>query len=443
MSPSAAPITPPEDIQHTSELTAAAVAKKLSNTTPAQAKLFNDASSLQLLDASKLKFTRTTTPRETLDFSNPLVNTSSVCTDHMITAVWRAETGWDAPELKPYGPFQLMPNASVLHYATECFEGMKVYRGYDGKLRLFRPDCNTRRLLVSSTRIALPSFDPKEVEKLIMALMAVDGPKFLPKSEPGKILYLRPTVIGTQAALGVQVPKEAMLFVIATYFPELAKSMPFGMKLLASQNDEVRAWPGGFGFAKVGANYGPSLAATGEARARGYDQILWLFGQDGAVTEAGASNFFVIWRSREGKLQLVTAPLGDKIILDGVTRRSVIELAKERLVDNSILEALEVVERKYTMDEVVEAVEESRIVEAFACGTAVSHFCHSLCSINNEKQYFVISVSEIHYRGRDLHIPTVRGNSGDYAAVIKNWLEDIMYGREQHKWGVIIEEKEL
>jgi branched-chain amino acid aminotransferase len=158
----------------------------------------------------------------------------------------------------------------------------------------------------------------------------------------------------------------------------LAESMPFGMRLLASQNDEVRAWPGGFGFAKVGANYGPSITATGEARARGYDQILWLFGQDGTVTEAGASNFFVIWRSREGKLQLVTAPLGDKIILDGVTRRSVIELAKERLAGNSSLEALEVVERKYTMNEIVDAVEEGRIVEAFACGTAVGHFLRSL-----------------------------------------------------------------
>jgi branched-chain amino acid aminotransferase len=372
MSPSAVSITPPEDIQHTSDLTAAAVARKLATTTLAQPKSTNGTSSLQKLDASKLRFTRTTTPRETLDFSDPLVNASSVCTDHMITAVWRAETGWDAPELKPYGPLSLMPNASVLHYATECFEGMKVYRGYDGKLRLFRPDCNTRRLLMSSARIALPGFDPEEVEKLIIAMMAVDGPKFLPQSKPGRMLYLRPTMIGTQAALGVQVPREAMLFVIATYFPELGDAMPFGMKLLASQNDEVRAWPGGFGFAKVGANYGPSLAATGEARKRGYDQILWLFGQDGTVTEAGASNFFVVWRTREGKLQLITAPLGDKIILDGVTRRSVIELAKERLADNRILEALEVVERKYTMDELVEAVEEGRIVEAFACGTAVS-----------------------------------------------------------------------
>ena len=150
------------------------------------------------------------------------------------------------------------------------------------------------------------------------------------------------------------------------------------MKLLASQ-DGVRAWPGGFGFAKVGANYGPSLMANGEARARGYHQVLWLL--DGMVTEAGASNFFVVWRSREGKVQLVTAPLGDKIILDGVTRRSILQLARERLVDSkSPLEPIEVVERKFTMEDIVDAVQEGRMIEAFAAGTAVSFIDHLLVS---------------------------------------------------------------
>jgi branched-subunit amino acid aminotransferase/4-amino-4-deoxychorismate lyase len=145
---------------------------------------------------------------------------------------------------------------------------------------------------------------------------------------------------------------------------------PHGMKLLASQNG-VRAWPGGFGYAKVGANYGPSLMANGEARARGYDQVLWLL--NGQITEAGASNFFVMWKSKEGKTQLVTAPLGDKIILDGVTRRSILQLARERLSDERTgLDKVEIVERQFTMDDIVEAVHEDRIIEAFAAGTAVS-----------------------------------------------------------------------
>ena len=155
---------------------------------------------------------------------------------------------------------------------------------------------------------------------------------------------------------------------------------PQGLKLHTNPEDMVRAWVGGFGYAKVGANYGPSLLATNEARQRGFGQILWLYGPEGFCTEAGASNFFVVWRSKEtGRLELVTAPLDDKLILDGVTRRSVVELARERLAGE-----VEVVERKYTIDEVVEADREGRIVEAFAAGTAVcipsflSSFFHSL-----------------------------------------------------------------
>ncbi|ELR08649.1 hypothetical protein VC83_03874 [Pseudogymnoascus destructans] len=417
MSPSAVSATPPQAVvQGNPDLSADAVKAKLSS-----------AASLAPLDASKLTRTRTTTPRTVPALDDPIRNVSSFATDHMITCTWNVNSGWGIPELKPYGPFSIMPTASVLHYATECFEGLKCYRGYDGKLRLFRPDCNAKRLLMSSARIALPTFDTAEVEKLITELVAVDGDKFLPKSNAGKFLYLRPTMIGTQAELGVQTPNEAMLFIIATYMPELSET-PGGMKLLASQNDIVRAWPGGFGFAKVGANYGPSLMAQQEARRLGYNQVLWLLGDEAQVTEAGASNFFTVMRTKEGKLQLITAPLGDKVILDGVTRRSVIQLVKERLAkEGGELEALEVVERQYTMGEIVEASEEGRLIECFACGTA----------------FFVAPVSKIHFRGVDIDVPMAQGEVGDYTNVIKNWLVDIMYGREDHPWGVVVEEKEV
>ncbi|KAM3072251.1 hypothetical protein ACMFMG_009067 [Clarireedia jacksonii] len=402
MSPAAISNTPPRDIQQTSELTAAAVSKKIA--------VIEDGP-LPHLDASKLKITKTTTPMTVPQPGDPIINTSSQCTDHMITAVWNATTGWGAPELKPYGNLSLAPTASVLHYATECFEGMKMYRGFDGKLRLFRPDCNCQRMLTSATRISLPAFDPKELEKLIVAMISVDGPKWLPT--PGTFLYLRPTMIGSAGALGVASPKEATLFVISTFMPSM--DQPKGLKLLAS-TDGVRAWPGGFGFAKVGANYGPTLMANSEARSRGYDQVLWLL--NGIVTEAGASNFFVIWKTKEGKQQLVTAPLDDKIILDGVTRRSILQLVRERIPE------LEVVERKFTMDEVAETASEGRIVEAFAAGTA----------------YFVCPVSVVNYREKDIEIPMVKGDSGEYAAKIKQWLVDVMYGNESHEWGVVIDE---
>lgn len=319
------------------------------------------------LDASKLTITRTTAPRPVPSEAAACAGPDTICTDHMITVAWSASTGWAAPALKPYGPLSLMPTASVLHYATECFEGLKAYRGHDGALRLFRPDCNAARFLTSATRISLPGFPPAEVEKLLLALMAVDGPTWLPRDRPGSYLYLRPALIGTHPALGVGAPKEALLFITASFMPRL-DAEPGGMKLHTSPEDMVRAWVGGFGYAKVGANYGPSLLATQEARARGFGQILWLYGPEGYCTEAGASNFFVVWKDKDsGKTQIVTAPLDDRLILDGVTRRSLLQLAKERLGHE-----VDVVERRYTIQEVLEADAEGRLVEAFAAGTAVS-----------------------------------------------------------------------
>ncbi|RYC61271.1 hypothetical protein CHU98_g4940 [Xylaria longipes] len=372
------------------------------------------------LDASKLTYTFTENPREVPELGVTEIEGSTICTDHMITAKWSAKNGWAAPELKPYGPLSLMPTASVLHYATECFEGLKAYRGDDGKLRLFRPDRNAERMLSSSVRISLPSFAPPQLEKLIIALMSVDGPKWLPRERPGSFIYIRPTMIGTQSALGVQAPSEAMLYIIASFMPVM-DAPAGGMKLHTSPDDMVRAWVGGFGYAKVGANYGPSLLATREARARGFHQILWLYGKNGECTEAGASNFFVVWKTREGKKQLVTAPLDDRLILAGITRDSVLALAKERLADE-----VEIVERKYTIDEVMEASAEGRLIESFASGTA----------------YFVCPISLIHHRGGDIQIPAGKGGEGAPITLrIKNWLKDIKYGREDHPWGIVVPEE--
>lgn len=325
------------------------------------------AGTQQPLDASRLIYNLTSSTRPVPDEATANAAPETVATDHMAIANWSEAAGWSAPEIKPYGPLSLMPTASCLHYATECFEGLKAYRGFDGRLRLFRPDRNARRMHMSAGRISLPLFEPEELEKLMIALLAVDGPRWLPRERPGAYLYLRPTLIGTQSQLGVQTPKEAMLYIIITFMPHLDKPAG-GMRLHTSPEDMVRAWVGGFGYAKVGANYGPSLMATQDARRRGYHQILWLYGKDHECTEAGASNFFVVWKRKDGKKELITAPLDDKLILDGVTRRSVIDIARERLSHDVV-----VTERKYTIDEVIEAHSEGRILEAFAAGTAVRH----------------------------------------------------------------------
>ncbi|KAH8815029.1 aminotransferase [Xylogone sp. PMI_703] len=388
------------------------------------------------LDASQINVTRSTSLRSVPEPNSPEVWSSRHCTDHMACIAWTEHEGWHTPEIKPYGPLTIMPTASCLHYATQCFEGMKVYRGYDGKLRLFRPDRNCNRLLMSSLRVALPPFNPQELEKILKKLLSIDGPRWLPKSQPGTFLYVRPAMIGNGEQLGVTAPQEVLMFVIIVPWPDFSLSPPGtepkppGLKLLASKND-TRAWPGGFGYAKVGANYGPAFVSHMDGRKRGYDQILWLFGPDFQVTEAGASNFFVVWKTTEGKLQLITAPIDDKIILEGVTRQSVLDLARERLAEGSKalvgdIKAVEVVERTYTMQDLITVQKEGRLVEAFVSGTA----------------YFIAPVSAINFKDEEYVIPMANGESGHYAELLKKWLKDIMYGREDHAWGVVIEEEE-
>ncbi|PYH97876.1 D-aminoacid aminotransferase-like PLP-dependent enzyme [Aspergillus ellipticus CBS 707.79] len=139
----------------------------------------------------------------------------------------------------------MAPSASVFHYATACFEGLKAFRGHDGKLRLLRPQHNCARMLASATRISLPEFAPDQLLKLIEKLLIIDAPRWLPADRAGNSLYIRPTLIGTDDSLGFQPPQEALLFVIVSYWPN---TKPQGLRLLASNKDIVRAWPGGVGL---------------------------------------------------------------------------------------------------------------------------------------------------------------------------------------------------
>ncbi|OQD75444.1 hypothetical protein PENDEC_c007G03068 [Penicillium decumbens] len=388
------------------------------------------------LDGSKFNITRSTNLRDVPLPGSPEELSHSYCTDHMVTVRWTAASGWETPEIKPYQNLSIAPTASVLHYATECFEGMKVYRGYDGKLRLFRPDCNGERLNTSCQRSSLPGFKYDELKKLVAKLMQIDGARWLSKERPGSYLYIRPTVIGSGPHLGVQVPKEALLFIIAVPWPDATKMKKEGqtepkkgLKLFASTSDTVRAWPGGFGWAKLGANYGPSLQAHGKAQAQGFDQILWLFGEDRQVTEAGASNFFIIWRNADtDRLELVTAPLENQLILPGVTRRSVLELVRDRLSKQSVgsLEPLQVSERTLTIAEIEKAAKEGRIVESFVSGTA----------------YFITPVAMIRNNDADISTLGQNGEPAGYAAQIKSWLEAIMFGKEEHDWAYVVKNEE-
>ncbi|KAL8695572.1 MAG: hypothetical protein Q9224_003339, partial [Gallowayella concinna] len=200
----------------------------------------------------------------------------------MLSIEWTASQGWLPPRIIPYQNLSLDPATCVFHYAFECFEGMKAYKTPNGDIQLFRPDRNMRRLNRSAARIALPTVDGQAFTDLIAKFVRLEE-RFIPATR-GYSLYLRPTLIGTQRTLGVGPPGSALLYLIASpvgpYYPTGFKAVS-----LAATTSAVRAWPGGVGDRKLGANYAPCIVPQLEAAKRGYHQNLWLFGEEEIVTE--------------------------------------------------------------------------------------------------------------------------------------------------------------
>lgn len=334
----------------------------------------------------------------------------------MLAIEWTKEEGWRTPQITPYQNLSLDPATCVFHYAFECFEGMKAYKDKNGKVRLFRPDKNMARLNKSSARIALPTFEPQDFINLIAKLAQLDS-RFIPDKR-GYSLYLRPTMIGTQKTLGVGPPGSALLYVIAS---PVGPYYPTGFKAVSLEATDyaVRAWPGGVGDKKLGANYAPCILPQLQAASRGFQQNLWLFGEEEYVTEVGTMNMFVALKNKEtGQKELVTAPL-DGTILEGVTRDSILALARERLVPEGWM----VSERKYTMKELAEASKEGRLIEAFGAGTAA----------------IVSPVRSISWKGDlvDCGLSETE-ESGEVALRMKEWMEAIQYGDEEHEWSYSI-----
>ena len=221
-------------------------------------------------------------------------------------------------------------------------------------------------------------------------------------------------MIGTQRTLGVGPPASALLYVIAS---PVGPYYPTGFKAISLEATDyaVRAWPGGVGDKKLGANYAPCIVPQMQAASRGFHQNLWLFGEEEYITEVGTMNLFAAIKNKEtGQPELLTAPL-DGTILEGVTRDSILELARERLEPKG----WNVSERKFTMKEVAEAAQEGRMMEIFGAGTAA----------------IVAPVRKISWKGQlvdcglEDHV-----EAGPIAQQMKEWMEAIQYGDEDHPW---------
>jgi len=278
----------------------------------------------------------------------------TVFTDHMARISWNRSRGWNNERIVPYGPIALDPATAVLHYAQEVFEGLKAYRHPDGTIWTFRPNKNARRFNKSAERLALPHLPTDLFIAACAALVRMDS-EWVPSS-PDSSLYLRPFMFASEPFLGVRAADQVEFLVIASpagaYFAGGVHPVSIWV-----DGDFHRAAPGGTGGVKAGGNYAASLLPQQLAASKGFDQVLYLSASNEGVEELGGMNLIVV--RKNGTIE--TPPLTGSI-LEGVTRDSLLKLAAAR--------GHEVVERKFTLRELVEGIESGDVVELFACGTA-------------------------------------------------------------------------
>lgn len=269
----------------------------------------------------------------------------------MITARF-AQGQWEPFQLIPYGPLAIDPSAKVLHYAQEIFEGMKTFRHPSNEIFMFRPEMNARRFNMSARRMAMPEVPEQLYLNACETICAYA--KTLVPSRHGESLYLRPFMIATEASLGIKPSNEFLFVVIAS--PSGSYFSADSVKVYVERKD-IRCAPGGMGYAKTGGNYAASLNSYKKTLDIGCDQTMWLDALEHKyIEEMSGMNFFAIINGA-----LHTPTLTDTI-LDGITRKSIIEFAR--------LQGFEVFERKISITELLEAISSGECTEAFMCGTA-------------------------------------------------------------------------
>jgi len=320
-----------------------------------------------------------------------------VFTDHMFVADYE-DGEWKNFEILPYGPLPMSPAISALHYGQAIFEGLKAYKQADGTVSVFRADKNFARFNKSATRLAMANIPEEIFMQGLAALINID--KAWVPDEENYSLYLRPVMFATDPFLGVR-PSSTYKFVILANPSAPYYSKPLNVKI---ETRYTRSADGGVGAAKAAGNYAGSMLPTVEAHAEGFDQLIWTDAKEHKyVEESGAANLmFVI----NGK---IVTPEVRETILDGVTRDTILELAKSM--------GIEVEERRVLIQEVLDNIENGTLTEAFAVGTAAT----------------VTQISEISYEGKAylLTDPATRTVSTGIAKK----LNEIRYGVTTDEFG--------
>lgn len=355
-----------------------------------------DTKTTKKLDIQKVATSRI----HDVDFTNLVFG--KTFTDHMFECDFK-DGAWQTPTIKPYGPMMISPGAKVFHYGQAVFEGMKAYKDDNDDVFLFRPNQNIERINKSSKRMAIPEFPVDVFMNALHTLVGMDK-DWIQKGE-GNSLYLRPFAVATEVGVSASPSNEYKFMILMAPVQAYYKG---AVKVLIAEKFS-RSASGGVGAVKAAGNYGAQFYPTALAQEKGFQQIIWTDSNEHKyLEEAGTMNVF--FRIND---TLITAPVSDRI-LDGVTRKSILEMAKFNGIQTQV--------RKLTVDELIEAEKQGSLKEIFGAGTAA----------------VVSLISHFGYKDKVYELPQVEHS---YASSFKKQLMDLQYNKSQDPFGWRVEIK--
>ena len=334
-----------------------------------------------------------------VDFEN--LNFGAVFSDHMFTCDY-VDGKWINPEIIPYQPISVSPASRVFHYGQACFEGMKAFKDDNNDVWLFRPNENYNRIIKSSVRLAMPKFPEELFFEGLNTLLKMDAQWIKPGI--GNSLYIRPFIFASEGTINATEACEYKFMIICAP----ASSYYSGDVKVKIEKSFSRAAKGGVGYAKAAGNYAAQFYPTRLAIDEGYQQIIWTDSSTHQyIEEAGTMNLFF----RIGN-KLLTAPTSDSI-LDGITRKSLIQIAKDKGIDVEV--------RPIKVDELIDAANSGTLIEIFGSGTAV----------------VVLPITGFGFENKKFDLPKVENS---WASILKNELNGIQYNLidDPYNWTVKI-----
>ena len=349
-----------------------------------------------LNETLSLKITKSDNSRiNSVDWDN--LPFGKVFSDHILVMEYKGGT-WHQPEIKPFESFNLHPATSALHYGQSIFEGMKANKTSQGDVLIFRPEINESRFAESCSRMCMPVLPEGMFTELIRRVVELDR-NWIPNRE-GYSLYIRPFMFATDDFIGIK-PSETYKFVIFTCPVGAYYTQPVNVKI---EEYYTRAAEGGVGRAKTAGNYAASLYPAKLAQEQGFHQLIWTDAKEHKyIEESGTMNIVF-----EIGGKLITPSEDSDTILRGVTKRSVVEIAKSW--------GVEVEERKVTVVEIIEGLRNGTVTDAFGAGTAAT----------------IAHIAKIGFRDEIFELPPV--GQRELSNKIKDYLNDLKTGKVEDEF---------